>query len=248
MKKYHKDAPRSTRRLAVKRGASAAFVVVLMLASGMVSAGENTKPVSIACASKPGHGSPSVDPLGYGYKLIVNAAKNKKMDMEKLEALGEVDMLLTSSYGLRKPLATITNRRAADQMALTSQLTMSGYVIAAQMMFGIVRKEALIPERTAYIAGNMIYTMTEPDDHDPSLTVIADKIKKADKEISGLAPEQLSYARWLIRGYAFNDPVAVEAAMVGFCDSKPTNKAKLLVEGQAKKVRLDPRKIAIIKG
>lgn len=225
-------------------------VAVALLASMVAveaSCGENTKPVSLKCEPALTSGVSKFDVAANGYTLMQRGWRNKHMDMEQQAAFGEFDALLTSSYGLRHPLVTLANPRASKQMAETAQLVVSGYVVAAQMMHGVMRKEGLVPSETLRISGNMIFTALEPDGEDPALGAIDRLVRQADKDLSRLAPERRAFARWIVRGYAYNDPVAVDAALVGYCLAGPTSGETKALTNIAKQVRLDPKTIKVMK-
>lgn len=225
------------------------LIVAAMLASltGVAAAGEDTKPVSIKCDGRVHKDLSSADKTDFGYELITRAMSGKKMNIEPMLALGEMDTLLTSSYGLRQPLATLTNKRALNQMALVSQLVMSGYVVSAKMLIGVVEREAVVPAETVRISRNMIYTLHEPTGDDDVLLKIEQKVKQADVGVSKVSVSRQSYARWVIRAYAYNDPIAVDAALSGYCSVPGVLGDHGVLTGLAKKVRFDPRTIKVIK-
>jgi hypothetical protein len=224
----------------------AAFVL-LMSSSAFAQAGESTKPVSLVCNPNAVAGVSEGDMVASGFQMLEHAMRGKRMDMERTSAFGEFDALLTSSYGLRNPLATLANPLARKRMEDVSQLVVSGYVVAAQMMQGVMIKEGVVPRETLKIVGNMVYSALEPDGEDPALGDIDTKVRSADNELTKIGVDRRPFARWLIRAYAYNDPVAVDAALAGYCAAKPTTDESKLLTKTAKRVRLDPAKIVVAK-
>ena len=218
---------------------AASGLMLSLLVQPAASAGSNIGEVRVSCATMPRTDLSTADVSAMGYGLLKIGARGKVMNYTPSEALGEFDTLLTSEYGLRKPLATLTNPRQRKQMAETSQLLLSGYVVAAQMMHGVMRGERQIPDEILRISGNMIFTANEPDGADPVLGEIYNKVQLADQAIAKIGADRLPYARWIIRGYAYNDPVAVDAGIAGYCMSKPSQSETGILQRAAKAVRFD---------
>lgn len=213
------------------------IAVLLSSLSSSTFAGDDTKNVVLQCEKRIIPGISKTNRLEYAHALIINAMKDKSAFMPALYAMGQIDTLLTSSYGLRKPLASITDTRGVKAISRMSQLIMGSYVVAAQMTLGVIEKEEIIPQETLVITGNMVYTLNEPDDVDPILGEILEKVQKADLGIALISPDSLPYAKWALRGYAYNDSVAVDAAMAGFCMSNPTARDGEYLVKWAKKIR-----------
>jgi hypothetical protein len=194
-------------------------------------------PVKLRCEERQLKDMTASGSAAFGRRLIEQAMTGKKTQSGALAAMGEIDTMLTSKYGLRQPLATLTDLKAIHDMSMTAQLVMSGYVIAAQMMMGVMQKENRVPAETLRISGNLIYLLYEPINDDDELQSFDRAVRAADAGLSGMSSKALVFAKWAVRGYAYGDPVAVDAALAGYCMATPTKQDDGLLTTWVRKVQ-----------
>lgn len=159
-----------------------------------------------------------------GEALLIAGIKGKPFALSEDAAYSTMDQVLTSHYNLREPLATIKDERARRAIGLVAQLLMNDYVIAAQMAFGAVLQAAPVKPTTLQMIRNMVFTAIEPYAGDEELTRIAEDITKADQILMSMNLQPRQFARWVARAAAFEDAIAMDAAMTGFCAVNPTSK------------------------
>lgn len=157
-----------------------------------------------------------------GESFLRTAMRGKPFPLAPQDAYATMDQVLTTHYGLRQPLAMIKDTGAREAITLVASLLLNDYVIAAQMAYGARLINAPIPDPARQGIRSMVYTAVEPYPGDEELEKIAQAIEKADKIVAGMTTHAKIYARWVVRAAAFEDAVAMDAAMTGWCSGVVT--------------------------
>ncbi|ABM39232.1 hypothetical protein [Polaromonas naphthalenivorans] len=80
--------------------------------------------------------------------------------------------------------------------------------------------------------------MTQPYDEDPELAAIEAKTVKADSILDKMTPKPKAFARWVVLGYAWDDAIAIDASLIGYCMSEPSSQDQKLLEAAVGVARL----------
>lgn len=196
----------------------AVLATSLMFGSGSALAAKQTAAAfKASCAPV----APSAKALS-ATALLEQGMKGKEFPTNEAHSLRNFSRLLTGEYGLSKPLEAITDPEASKAIGRISLLISNNYVIAAQMALGVATVSKALPKEVADRAGDMIFTATDPTDHDKDLMALQKQFTEADAAFAGSNPRVRAFARWVLKGYAFNDPIAIDAAVTGYCQSSPS--------------------------
>lgn len=153
----------------------------------------------------------------------------KRFDIKPAASLASMESMLNKYYGLKQSLKTLpveSDRKAIERIAYMME---NANVVAGQMALGALNlKNNLQPDMMRTLSG-FVNNSTEPTGEDPELIAAKEKINKANQMTEGMSPQPRTFARWLTKAAAFEDGVAHDAAMAGFCSSNPsTNDVDLL--------------------
>ncbi|MDD2976221.1 hypothetical protein [Aquabacterium sp.] len=74
----------------------------------------------------------------------------------------------------------------------------------------------------------------------PEMAETISNVENAFEMISGVSPSLRGYARWAIRGFAYDDDVAIDATMTGMCQAGPSAKDKAVIEKAIKASQFRP--------
>lgn len=173
---------------------------------------------------------PEVDKIQFGKASLEMAIGQRATADEKVKAFKEFDTMLTSMYGLRQPLSAIPDTPGRQSMARTAFLALNGYTVAAQMSHAAMVAENDVPKDAAGISGNMIYALLEPIDDIPSLAKLLTKTEKNDAALEKMPIGPRRFAKWILRGVVYRDPIAVNAALYGYCKAQPSAADNALLE------------------
>lgn len=257
-------------RLSLQLGCAVVFMVCASTAQSQTKASDtpqspetsvithdSIKPIRFDCAKRDVPTARSPGAVGLDPEiLLMTATKGKRFPYEATASLGWLDTMLIS-YGNTVPLTTLTGpaRVAALRVAL---LVRNDYTIAAQMAYGLSSRIAAIPEPQATYVGNLVMNLTEPAHDMPEIDVSNALIERANQILVGasvnptagkaitrssagaVSAAMLPYARWAVRGYAYDDDVAIDAALAGVCMSSPTAADLRTLEAAIKVARYDP--------
>ena len=161
--------------------------------------------------------------------MIERAMKGKPFVKGEDDSIAFMNSILVSQYGMKRPLSTIGGE-AGRWTTKISRLVGNDYFIAAQMTYGLATQAGVMDADTKRAIGSFVMVATEPYPEDEELTQIAAKLVKAIAQI-GKMPENLRpYAKWIAKGFAFDDAVAIDAALYGFCAQKQTKGDLKLLE------------------
>jgi hypothetical protein len=188
---------------------------------------------SLACQMRT-----STDP----WVLLDQASASRPMKFNEKESIAEFDARLRAhDRGMSSEIAQ--GDQATRAVRLVARLYANMYVVAAQMAQGAAANQSLWPERLTRSVGDMVYVAHEPIQEGDDFSKIASLVKAADEVIVGMGKPRAAYARWVIRGYAYDDAIAIAAATAGYCASGPSADENRLLEQAVKIARLDPAKL-----
>ncbi len=126
-----------------------------------------------------------------------------------------------------------------------ASLADNDYTIAAQMAYGVHMRQGILPEPHATFIGRFIMTLTESSHHameNTNTNHLIDQsfaILDASKNMSAAVK---AYGRWAVRGFAYDDMVAVDTALAGVCMSAPTAKDLEDLRKSIKVSQFDPKR------
>lgn len=148
-------------------------------------------------------------------------AKGVKRE-EQIKALGDLDVMMTSRYGLKRSLAMLPDGPARNAIMRTAYLIMSGNSIAAQISYGSMQLEKDVPPDAARIMGDIVTGLIQPYDNDATFVQLRDAVKESDASLEPMPERARRYARWVVRGKLYDDGVAVDTALAGYCMAGPS--------------------------
>lgn len=171
--------------------------------------------------------------------LLESAMRGKKFTMSAQASLLAFDQRLVR-YGLQTPLAALSPGAEREAVTRVAQLVENGYVVAAQMALGAARRSGVLSPHIQMIVGNMVGTATEASEADPDLAKIGSMLVQAKESVAAMPELQRGFATWSVQGYAFDDPIAVDAALAGFCLTDPAPSAVQQLVEATQRVYLGP--------
>jgi hypothetical protein len=145
--------------------------------------------------------------------------KDKPFPKSPLQSLGWMDLGL-KTLGFQ---GSLTSLKGPSQMAAIrlASLADNDYTIAAQMAYGIHTRQGLFPASHSEAIGRFVMALTESSDQTPENNTSNMMVEKASTLLEGADSTVKAYGRWALRAYAYDDMVAVDAALAGFCMSSP---------------------------
>lgn len=170
------------------------------------------------------------------------AIAGKKFDHDSASALTATQAMLVQYYGLKQSLRSLPVESDREAMGRITLLMKNNNVVAGQMALGALRPKNNLPKDMMRVLDAYVTTITEPEDEDSELKDIEIKLEKAMAMTSSMSPQARAFARWAMKAAAFEDGVAHDAAMIGFCSSKPNPADKEMLLNALKVAKLDRSK------
>lgn len=172
-------------------------------------------------------------------KLLLAAAQNKPFPKQPPSSLDWMQAGL-STHGFTGSLADLRGPAQMASMRIAS-LADNDYTIASQMAYGIHVRQGLFSKSLADLMGYFIFGLTENSDQTPENNNTNAMINDAMAHLASMPPAVKGYAKWALRAYAYDDVVAIDAAMAGVCMSS-ASKADMVSLGKAIKfAQFDPK-------
>lgn len=208
---------------------------VLVRAAAVVAMATSCAMASSAPAPTPScKGRALQGDAGNAAALLEQAMRGKKFDYNEAASLVGTESMLMQYYGMRMSLRSVADERMRAGVARISQLMQNDYVIAAQMALGAGSLRTQLPAAVAQPLAKYVDNATEPFHGDEELTMLSEQIQRAMVVTEGMSPRPRAFARWVMRAAAFDDAVALDAAMAGYCMSAPSAQDdKLLAQAHA---------------
>jgi hypothetical protein len=170
--------------------------------------------------------------------LLDEAARGRRFKIDDQESLAQFDSMLVTQYGLANPIALLADETAKGAFGRTAKFVMNNYVIAAQMAHGAALRANLISGEHAKLAGYFIYTATEPYPGDTEIAGIAERLAQARKLLGAMDPRLIGFSSWALRAFAFDDKLAADASLRGYCALMPSAADNKLLSEAINAVRL----------
>lgn len=153
--------------------------------------------------------------------LIDAAIRGKTFVYSEGAAVVATEAMLVQYYGMRQSLRSLPEESDRKAVARIAHLIQNNNVVAAQMALGSL----MVGHPTANVP-RPLYTYvnnaTEPYHGDDELNGLAQQIASATAMTDDMSSKPKAFARWIVRAAAFEDAIAHDAAMSGFCMSSPT--------------------------
>lgn len=207
------------RRFALRATPAVAALTALILSLPVAAQAQAPK-VSLSCAGRVVPGALADGKLNAD-ALIEAAMRGKTFVYGENAAVVATEAMLVQYYGMRQSLRSLPSEPDRKAVGRIAHLIQNNSVVAAQMALGsyVVAHPAGDVPRPLYTYVN---NATEPYHGDDELNRLAEQIKLATTMTEEMSPKPKAFARWVIRAAAFEDAVAHDAAMAGFCMSSPT--------------------------
>lgn len=154
--------------------------------------------------------------------LLQKASEGKSFSLSAGASLVSLETNLVQLYGLNQSLKSIPSDKGRDAIGRVALMIENNYVIAAKMTLGASVLDGLIPEPILSYVSRYVSTMTEPYHEDAELLDLQRKSAKGIDMVRSMSPKPLAFARWMIYGSAWDDRIAMDAALMGFCSANPT--------------------------
>ena len=171
--------------------------------------------------------------------LLDKAMKGKKFDLNAGASLVSLETNLVQYHGLASSVRSIPDDEGRRAMGRVASLIENNYAIAAKMALGASIMRGLVPQPILKPLSSYVTTMTEPHGEAPDLMEIDRKITQAQQIIGNMSEKPRAFARWVVLGYAWDDRVAIDASLAGYCTSSPTAADHKLLETAVGVARLD---------
>lgn len=170
--------------------------------------------------------------------LLLSAIRGKPLYNEPVASLAWMDMHLRM-YGNTKPL-TLMQGEARGHVLQLATLVHNDYIIASQMMLGLKMAQPTWPKEQGTYVARLIVGLTDTAEDVPMMAETISNVENAFEMIAGVSPSLRGYARWAIRGFAYDDDVAIDATMTGMCQAGPSAKDKAVIEKAIKASQFRP--------
>lgn len=174
--------------------------------------------------------------------LIDDSIKKQNLVLSPGASLVSLESNLVQFYGLTQSLRSIPSDEGRAAIGRVATLIENNYVIAAKMALGASAMRKQIPEPILTYVARYVGTMTEPFHGDAELLDLQRKGVEGQRLIAKMSPKPLAFARWAIFGFTWDDEVAIDSALAGFCASNPTNQDLKLINQAVSFSRLDRSK------
>lgn len=174
--------------------------------------------------------------------LLDSAMKGKTFALTPGASMVSLESNLVQFYGLNQSLRSIPaddGRKAIERVAT---LIENNYVIAAKMALGASAMRNLIPQPILAYTGRYVGTMTEPYHENAELLDLQRKGIEGQRLIAKMSPKPLAFARWAVFGFTWDDAVAIDASLDGFCASSPSVGDIKMLDQAVAVARLDRNK------
>lgn len=174
--------------------------------------------------------------------LLDKAREGKEIQFPEGASLAGLDAILQRYYGMNKSLRTMVTDPV--QFAIISRIAVliqNNYAVAAQMALGASIADGRGDKYTLHYIRKYVEPIYEPYDGEPELTLLAKNFESAMKEVRGISPKPLAFARWGIRAAIYDDYLALDAARIGFCASNPSDMDSKKFSEIFKKYRSNPK-------
>ncbi|MGJ7523505.1 hypothetical protein ACSFA0_23695 [Variovorax sp. LT1P1] len=148
--------------------------------------------------------------------------KGKRFALVPGQALVTMEGTLVQYYSLRQSLRAIPEEDGRVAVQRIASLIESNFVIAAQMALGVSAMQGRVPPGLLEPIDRYVSNITEPYHDDAELTSIKSKVTAGRKTVEAVSVGARPFARWAVLAYAWDDKVAIDAALGGFCMSSPT--------------------------
>lgn len=141
---------------------------------------------------------------------------------QEIKAMSDLDVMMTSMYGLKRSLAMLPDGPARNAIMRTSYLIMHGNSIAAQISYGSMMLEKGVPPDVTRIMGDIVTGLIQPYDDDAVFLKLGKAVKEGDEALGSMPEHPRRYARWIVRAKLYEDKVAVDTALAGYCMAMPS--------------------------
>lgn len=202
---------------------------------------DRVKPVNLDCSRRNIEGlRPSAAGPVDAELLLQRAIHGKKFPYTPAASLAWLDSMLVF-YGNTVSLASLKGpaRDAATRIAL---LVHNDYTIAAQMANRLSRLQNVFGADHARYLDNLVTNLTEPSHDMVEIGITNRMIETASASLKPVSPMVKPFAVWALRAYAYDDDVAIDAALTGMCAASLTPNDRSIVESAILAVRFDPRR------
>ena len=205
-------------RLAMVVGCVASFMCF------NAAAGNTYGPKAVANQSCQGRAllQPGTDGKFDALQVLDAGMVGKRFDRKPAVSLAATESMLVKYYGMRPSLRSLpvgSDRKAVETIAYMMD---NGNVVAGQMALGALNPRNNLPPDMMRILSGYVNAVTEPTGEDQELIAAKEKVDKAIQMAEGMSPQPRAFARWLMKAAAWEDGVAHDAAMSGFCSSEPS--------------------------
>lgn len=200
--------------------------------------GESLKKIVIDCTKHQAPDAFKTDGKIDNEKLIVYAVKNKPFPNQPVDSLNWL-MSLLKDYGYKGSISSLAKEEQLTVMRISSLLK-NNYVISAQMSYGIYKSQNILSKEISDVLGHFVSAATETSDQTPETNNTNTLIDQSMTLLKDVSPSVRGYARWAVRGYAYDDMVAVSAAMAGACMSGATKKEMSAIGKAIQHSQFDP--------
>lgn len=171
--------------------------------------------------------------------LLDAAMKGKKFDFNPGASLVSLESNLVQYYGLKESLRAIPDDEGRKAIGRVATLIENNYVIAAKMALGASALRGLIPQPFLVPLSRYVGTMTEPYHEAADLIDVQKKSIEGQKILEKMTPKPRAFARWAVFGFAWDDRVAIDASLAGYCTSSPSAADQRMLEQAVDVARLD---------
>ena len=173
--------------------------------------------------------------------LIQEAMKGKLFKKSPERSMKEVESRVISERGMRDLFSSVKDENARKSISRISYLSMNFYSIAAQMEAGFLNSKNVVQKSVMDPLLEFVQTLTAIIDHDEAFVDLHRRNEKGQAILAPVSPQPKAFARWALWGYTWDDEVAIDASLAGFCMSSPTAADHATLERAILAARLDPR-------
>ena len=163
-------------------------------------------------------------------KMLDQAMNRHPLSDGEGVSLAVFDSTLLRHYHLNQSLRGILSDPATyKEVARISVLFQNFYPIAGQMAVGYSSQSKKIPG--SYMQSIISYSspIVEPYHNEPELTLMSENLEKGVNALGEMNEKAKTYAYWVIRGGAYIDFIAIDAALMGFCSMDPNENDKKIL-------------------
>ena len=170
--------------------------------------------------------------------LLEFGERGKDLPIAREQAFQEFERNALA-FGIPGRLSTLPPGPDRDALVRMGHYSQNGSAIAAQMASGLAVRTWRGDPALIQVLDEMMQRLTEPTEHEPSLRRAAEAIHRGEEALIGMSAAPRAFARWVLRGYAFSDFVAIDAALAGYCSAAPSQADNALL---ARAVEISRRK------